>query len=98
MGVINGGIDMEGASNKIQLVMEKCELSHNMMTLTSPFLTLLFVNYDSSLVITISHREKLRLGLFEWSSRGDTAVFDRRIVNSSVGSPLTARLDARDCV
>ena len=39
-----GGIDIdvlvnfksEGASNKIQLVMDKCELSHNMLTLTSP--------------------------------------------------------------
>ena len=57
--------------------MDKCELSHN--AFTSPLSTLLFVNYDGSLVITISHREKLRLGLFEWSSRGDTAVFDRRI-------------------
>ena len=44
MGRINGGIDIdvvvnfksEGASNKIQLVMDKCELSHNMLTLTSP--------------------------------------------------------------
>ena len=57
--------------------------------LLPPFLTLLFVNYDGSLVITTSHWEKLRLGLFEWSSRGDTSVFDRRIVNTSVGAPLT---------
>ena len=58
-------------------------------------LTLLFVNYDGSLVIAIPHRQKLRLGLFEWSSKGDTAVFDRRIVNTSVGVPLidTACLD-----
>ena len=63
--------------------MDKCE------RLLTPFLTLLFVNYDGSLVNTISHREKLRLGRFEWSSRGDTAVFDRLIVNTSVGSPLT---------
>ena len=51
----------EGASNKIQLA----TVSHNADAFTSPFLTLLFVNYDGSLVITISHREKLRLGLFE---------------------------------
>ena len=110
MGRINyGGIDMddvvnfksEGASNKIQLVMDKCELSHNMLTLLlPPFLTLLFVNYYGSLLITISYREKLRLGLFEWSSRGDTAVFDHRIVNTSLGEPLTdtACLDALRCV
>ena len=93
MDVVN--FKSEGASNKIQLVMDKCELSHN-----TPFLTLLFVNYDGSLVITISHRENLRLGLFEWSSRGDTAVFDRRIVNTSVGAPLTdtAGLDALQVV
>ena len=66
----------KGAWNKIQLVMDKCELNHNAEAFTSPFLTLRFVNYDGSLVITISHREKLRLGLFEWSSghRGLTAV------------------------
>ena len=74
--------------------MDKCE------RLLPPFLTLLFVNYYGSLVKTISHRGKLRLGLFEWSSRGDTAVFDRRIVNTSVGAPLTetACLDALGCV
>ena len=44
------------------------------MLLLPPILTPLFVKYDGSLVITISHREKLRLDLFEWSSRGDTAV------------------------
>ena len=54
--------------------------------LSPSLLTLLFVNYDGSKVITIPHREKLRLGQFEWSSRGDTAVFDRRIVNISVGA------------
>ena len=54
-----------------------------------PFLTLLFVNFDGSLVITLSHRERIRLGLFEWGSRGDTAVFDRRIFNTSFGTPLT---------
>ena len=41
MGRINyGGIDMDVVvnfkSNKIQLVMDKRELSHNMLTLTSP--------------------------------------------------------------
>ena len=74
--------------------MDKCELSHN--NAYPPFLTLLFVNHDGSLVITTSHREKLRLGQYEWSSRGDTAVFDRGIVNTSVGAPLTdtARLNA----
>ena len=74
--------------------MDKCE------RLLTPFLTLLFVNYDGSLVIIISYREKLRLGPFEWSSRGDTAVFDRLIVNTSVGAPLTdtACLDALGCV
>ena len=55
----------EGDSNKIP---DKCELSHNVLLLP-PFLTLLFMNYYGSLVITISHREKSRLGLFEWSSR-----------------------------
>ena len=54
-----------------------------------PLLTLLFVNFYGSLVVTISHREKLRLGLFEWSSRGYTAAFDRHIVNTIVGAPLT---------
>ena len=70
--------------------MDKCE------RLLTPFLTLLFVNYGGSLVIIISHRQKLRLGPFEWSSRGYTAVFDGLIVNTSVGSPLTetACLDA----
>ena len=65
-----------------------------------PFLTLMFVNHDGSLVIIISYREKLRLGLFEWSSRGDTTVFDRRIVNTSVGAPLTDTtcLDVLFCV
>ena len=33
--------------------------------LLAPFLILLFINYYGSLVITISHREKLRSGLFE---------------------------------
>ena len=73
------GIDMdvvvhfksEGAWNKIQLVMDKCELSHN--AYPPLFLTLLFVNYDGSLVNTISHREKLRLGL-KRRHRGSTAV------------------------
>ena len=68
--------------------------------LTPPLSHSAVVSYYGFLVITISHREKLRLGLFEWSSRGDTAVFDGRIVNTSVGAPLTdiACLDARDCV
>ena len=57
--------------------------------LTPLFLTLLFVNYDGSLVITIPHREKLRLGLFEGSSRGDTATFNCRIVSTSIGAPPT---------
>ena len=76
----------EGASNNIQLK-DKCELSLN--AYPPPFLLLLLVNYDGSLVITISHREKLRLGLFEWSSIGDTVVVERRFVNTSVGAPLT---------
>ena len=50
-----------GSSIKIQL---QIHVSYVTM-LTPPFLTLLFVNYDGSLVITISHREKLRLALFE---------------------------------
>ena len=62
----------EGAWNKIQLVMDKSELSHNAEAFTSPLSHSAVC--DVSLVITISHREKLRLGLFEWSSRGDTAV------------------------
>ena len=39
------------------------------------------------------------LGLFEWSSSGNTAAFNHRIVNTSVGAPLTdtACLDALDC-
>ena len=61
--------------------MDRCELSHN--AYPPPFLTLMFANYDGSLVITIFHLVKLRLGLFEWSSRGDTAVFDRRIDNTN---------------
>ena len=80
--------------------MDKCELSHNAYP-PPLFLTLMFVNNDGSLVITIFRKEKLRLGLFEWSSRGDTAVFDRRIVNTNVGAPLTvdtACIDSLDCV
>ena len=66
------------------------------MLASSLFLTQLFVNYYASLVITIPHTEKLRLGLFEWSSRGDNAAFDRHIVNiSSVGAPLTDTACAR---
>ena len=58
--------------------------------LASSLLTLLFVNYGGSMVIPIlPHRKKNKLGLFEWSSRGDTAVFNRHIVNTSVGAPLT---------
>ena len=71
-----------------------------MMLNPPPFVTLLLVENDGSLVITISHREKLRLGLFEWSSKGDTVVFDRRIISTSVGAPLTdtACLDTLGCV
>ena len=69
------------------------------MLLLPPFLTLLFVNYDGSLVMTISHEEKLRLACSS-GAQDDTAVFDRRIVNISVVAPLTdtACLDALVCV
>ena len=58
--------------------------------LTSPLLTLLFVNYDGSMVLSIFHREKKRIGLLnEWISGSNTAAFNRHIVNTSVGAPLT---------
>ena len=68
--------------------MDKCELSHN--AFTSPLshtavceLGWFFGDYH------IPQGEIILLGLFEWSSKGDTAAFDRRIVNTSVGAPLT---------
>ena len=48
--------------------------------LAPSLLTLLFVNFGGSMVIPISHREK---------NKNDTAAFNRLIVNTSVGAPLT---------
>ena len=61
----------------------------NFTMLTPLLLTMLFLNYDDFMVISISNREKIRLDLFiEWISVCGTATFDRHIVNTGVETTL----------
>ena len=66
--------------------MDKCELKVTMLIPLSHSavckLLWFFGDYH-----TLQGETKI-LGLFKWSSKGDTATFNCRIVSTSVGAPL----------